>query len=221
MLHQRESLQGISNSGETAMTYRTYLLLPTVVTLLSAFQLSPPQGPPDNVVEGRFPKPPTEPWDVFVSYCAKDQRYWKRIKLHLTRLRREGTRIYSHDIVEPGSVIQEEARYALETSVVAVLLISIDYIASDLMENELPDLLEQAEQRGTRMLRLQVGNCNLSGMDRLTKYKRVGARRPPLNRLREPNQDDIYAELTEVIEKTLTVRKRLPKPSTTGTVEET
>jgi hypothetical protein len=196
-------------------------MLPMAVTLLAIIQLSLGSGEPDNVIEGKFPKPPQEPWDVFVSYCAKDRRYWKRIAIHLTRLLRGGARVYSYDMVEPGTVIKEEARYALQTSVVAVLLVSIDYIASDLMENELPGLLEQAEHRGTRMLRLQVGKCNLSGMDKLTQYRRVGARKPPLNRLREPNQDDIYSELTDVIEKILKQCHRYPKQSTEGTLEET
>lgn len=32
------------------------------------------------------------------------------------------------------------------------------------------DLLEKAELHGTRILRLQVGNCDLSDMERLTRY---------------------------------------------------
>lgn len=203
------------------MNDRTVLRLPVAVALLAVVQFGPTPRGPDNVIEGKFPKPPQDPWDVFVSYCPKDRRYWKRIAIHLTRLVRGGARIYSYDMVEAGTKIKEEARYALRSSVVAVLLVSIDYIASDLMENELPALLDQAEQRGTRMLRLQVGNCNLSGMDRLTQYQQVGAREPPLNRLREPNQDDIYSELTDLIEKVLRQHQRYPKPSADGTLEET
>ena len=202
------------------MNHRAILMLPVAVALLAVIPQGPTPGGPDNVIEGKFPKPPQDPWDVFVSYCPKDRRYWKRIAIHLTRLRRGGARIYSYDMVEPGTVIKEEARYALQTSIVAVLLVSVDYLASDLMENELLDLLEQAEQRGTRMLRLQVGKCNLAGMDRLTQYQRVGARKPPLNRLREPNQDDIYSELTDVIEKILRQYHRYPKPSPGGVLEE-
>jgi hypothetical protein len=190
-------------------------LLPAVVTLLAAsMQLSAHPGDPSNIIRGRFPEPPPDLWDVFVSYCEKDRPYWERIETHLTPMRRAGVKIYSYDMVEPGAVIRDEARSALLTSVVAILLISVDYLASDLMDGELPDLLEQAEQRGTRMLTLQVGNCDLSGMERLTRYQRVGARASPLNRLREPKQDDIYVELLEAIRKRLIECKRYPKPLT-------
>jgi hypothetical protein len=127
-------------------------------------------------------------------------------------MRRAGVKIYSYDMVEPGAVIRDEARSALLTSVVAVLLISVDYLASDLMDHELPDLLEQAEQRGTRILRLQVDNCDLSGMGRLTRYEQAGAGKSPLERLRGPRQDDIYIELLEATRKRLIERNRYPKP---------
>lgn len=186
-------------------------MLPTVLTLLAApMQLRADSEDPNNVIHGPFPDPPPDSWDVFVSYCQKDQPYWGRIETHLMPIRREGVKIYSYDMVEPGIVIREEARSALLSSVVAVLLISADYLASDLMGSELPDLLERAE-RGTRMLTLQVGNCDLSDIDRLTKYQRVGARMPPLNRLREPKQDDIYIELLKAIKKRLRECKRYPK----------
>jgi internalin A len=198
------------------MRARVGRLLPTVATLLATtMQLSAQQGEPSNVIKGRFPEPPHDRWDVFVSYCARDRHYWKRIEIHLTPMCREGVKIYSYDMVEPGVVIRDEARSALLTSVVAILLISVDYLASDLMDHELPDLLEQAEHRDARILTLQVGNCDLSGMERLTRYQRVGgAEASPLNRLRQPKQDDIYIELLKVIKRRLVECNRDPKPLT-------
>jgi TIR domain len=216
-------LYRVADTCEAAMSGRVGVLLPTVFTLLAAtMRPTVRSGEPDNVVKGKFPKPPPDTWDVFVSFCEKDRPYWERIKTHLEPMWREGVKIYYYDMVEPGSIIREKARSALLTSVVAVLLISADYLASDLTEHELPDLLRQAEQHGgTRMLVLQVGSCDLSGMDRLTRYQRVGARERPLNRLREPKQDDIYVELLGAIKKRLIECDRYPKSSTADAPEGT
>jgi hypothetical protein len=204
------------------MSNRVGLSLPTVATLLVAtMQLSAQPGNHGKVIKGRFPQPPPNTWDIFVSYCEKDQPYWERIEIHLKPMRRVGVKIYSYDMIEPGTIVRKEVRSALLTSVVVVLLISADYLASDLMGHELPDLLDQAEGRGTRMLTLQVGNCDLSDMEGLTKYQRVGARKLPLNRLKEPKQDDIYIELLGAIKKRLIECNRYPKLSTVNTTEET
>jgi hypothetical protein len=121
-LHSRESLCGIADTCEAAMSARVGLLLPAAVTLLTAStQLSRRPGEPNNVIKGRFPERPPDAWDVFVSYCERDQPYWERIETHLTPMRRAGVKIYSYDMVEPGAVIREDARSALLTSVVAVL----------------------------------------------------------------------------------------------------
>jgi hypothetical protein len=171
--------------------------------LASATHVSSRPGGADNVIQGRFPEPSPDPWDIFVSYCEKDRPYWKRIELHLTPLRRAGVKIYSYDTLEAGAIVSDEARSALLTSVVTVLLISIDYLASDLMESEFPDLLDQAEQRGVRMLWILTGRCDLSTMGRLTRYHQVCPRAAPLSRIRSPKQDEIYVELILAIRKQL------------------
>jgi TIR domain len=182
-----------------------------VVTLLtSTAQLGSHPGGPDNVIRGRFPKPVPGGWDIFISYCDRDRSYWDRIAIHLKPLNRQGVRIYAYDVLEAGTVISREAQSALLTSVVAVLLISADYLASDLVECELPDLLDQAEKRGTRILWILAGRCDLSDMNRLTKYRQVSPRASPLNRMKAPKQDDIFVELLKAIKKELAESGRYP-----------
>jgi hypothetical protein len=189
-------------------------LLPVVTALLVATTMQRSTQPEESgkVIKGRFPDPPPDTYDVFVSYCERDQPYWDQIETHLRPMcRRYGVKVYSYDMIEPGAVIRDEARSALTTSVVTVLLISKHYLASDLLERELLDLLEQTE-RGTRILRLQVGTCDLSDWDMLTKYQQVGAGKPPLDRLREPRKDEIYVELLEAIRRRLKECGRIKRP---------
>jgi hypothetical protein len=160
-------------------------------------------GGRSNVVKGRFKKQDSDRWDVFVSYCKPDQKYWKRISTFLVPMRRHGVKIYSYDIVQPGAVILDGARSALLTSIVAVLLMSADYLASGLMDLELPSLLDQVEVYGARILWLQVGLFDSSYMKRLTRYQKVGAGSDPLDSLSGPQRDAVYLELVEAIRSNL------------------
>jgi hypothetical protein len=193
------------------MSNRIGLLLPAVALLAAAMRASDFPGPQGKLIEGRFPEPPPEQWDVFVSFCEKDRSFWERIEVHLEPMRQRGVKIYSYDLIEPGDKIRKEVRSALLTAVVAILLISADYLASDLMRQEFPDLLDQAERNGRRILWLQVGICDLSEMEKLTDYKEIGTGKPPLCKLKQPKQDEIYVEMLGVIRKTLIGWHRYPK----------
>ena len=205
------------------MINRVGSLLPIIVPLLAVMGPGSHSGESHNVIRSRFPQPPpdSDRSDVFISYCEKDQAYLERIEIHLKPIRDKGVQIYRYDMVEPGAVVKDEAQSALFTSVVAVLLISADYLASDLMQHELPDLLERAEVGGTRVLRLDVGTCDLSDWERLTRYQRVAGNAPPLNRLRGSRQDVIYVELLKAIKKRLIECGRYAKSSTADTPEGT
>jgi hypothetical protein len=184
------------------MSGRVRLLAPAVLTLMTAGVQLSAGGDSNNVIRGRFPQPHPGNYDVFVSYCPKDQRYWKEIDTYLVNIRREKVRIYSHNTLRAGAKIDEEVRSALTSSVVAVLLLSQAYIASELMERELPDLLDRVEQ-GTLILTLHVGKFDTYNLGRITQYQRVGAERRPLNRLEPPDREEVYIELVSEIRNSL------------------
>jgi hypothetical protein len=101
--------------------------------------------------------------------------------------------------LEAGATIPAEARSALLTSVAAIFLISARYLASGFMRSDFEKLLDQAEERGVRMLWIRAGTCDLSDIDRLTRYQLVCPRASPLNRMREARQDEVYTELVKAI----------------------
>jgi hypothetical protein len=180
-----------------------------------------PNGHPEKtgkVIVGPFPEPPEDRWDVFISYSSADRSFAERIRTHLKPIENSGVKIFDYDMVEPGAVVRDEARNALSTSVVAVLLISADYIASDLiMNHDLPDLLERAEEKGehggrTRILRLNARTADLSDMPRLIKYQEVGAGKRPLDLLPKPEREVIYVDLLKAIKRRLKECGRYPKP---------
>jgi hypothetical protein len=197
-------------------------LLRTVITLLAITVGPTPHAedePDDNIVRGRFPEPPEpEPQppptcDIFLSYCRRDIEFAKRISdTFLKRLKDSGVLVYDEATIEPGAVIKEEEESALLDSVVAVLLISQDYFASDAINDELPKLLERASKGSTHVLRLDVGPWDQSEMESLTRYRQVGAGKPPLARMhRWVDRDDVFLELVGAIRRRLKESGRYPK----------
>jgi hypothetical protein len=193
------------------MDNRGTLLVPAIITLAAAaMRLDPGSGNPGKVIRGKFPLREPDRYDVFVSYWHDDQRFWNEIIPFLEPLKRNKITIYSYDMVEPGGQIRKEAQAALMSSAVAVLLLSQDYIASDLMTSELPNLLERVEE-GTLMLTVHVGLHDAHGLDRVTRYQRVGdSYGKPLEELSKPKRKHVYLELVQAIRGKLMEAGRYP-----------
>lgn len=191
---------GNTDANGAPMGKRASLLLPAVTAMLAAgMQVGGDAGKSNNVIRGRFPKRTPDKYDVFVSYCKDDEKYWKVIDKHLYHLRIGHVKIYSHDMIEPGKRIHEEVRAALESSVVAVLLLSQNYVSSGLMQSELPGLLQRAES-GTLILTVYAESIVPYGLDRIMEYKQVGpGRDKPLNKMKPADRQEVYVKLAEAI----------------------
>jgi hypothetical protein len=189
--------------------------LPVVELFMSSVQLSSPSGGWGKVIKGRFPPPSPDRWDIFLSYCDKDRKFADRIVVHLKPFENSGVRIYSHNTLKAGLIVEEKARSALRTSVVVILLVSADYMASELMKQEFPDLLDQAELRGAQMLWVLAGRCRLNNMKRLTGYQQVRAQEAaldkPLDKMQKQSQDEVYVVLLDSVEEKLRESNRYPE----------
>lgn len=99
-----------------------------------------------------------EPGLVFVSYSSSDLKYLDMLKPHLSLLEKLGSiRTFTHDALRPGSLWMDETRSAILAAAAAVLLVTPDYLDSEIITgNELPQLLVQAKNRGTEILPLLV-----------------------------------------------------------------
>ena len=86
---------------------------------------------------------------IFVSFCQQDRPALERLRRFIDPLEREGLLdLWDESRLRGGDDRRQEIQRAIETSAVAVLLISQDYLASDeLVEFELPLLLLQAEKK--------------------------------------------------------------------------
>ena len=114
--------------------------------------------------------------NVFVSYSHKDKAWLERVQVHLKPLARFGQlNLWDDTPIKTGERWREEITAALARADVAVLLISVDFYASDFIaKNELPPLLEAARsERGLVILGVHINHSPFHRDEVLSKYQSV------------------------------------------------
>ena len=93
---------------------------------------------------------------VFISYSHSDGEYLDRLLVHLKPLEKEGLiDLWVDTRLRAGDRWRKEIDKALQRAIVAILLVSADFLASEFItDNELPPLLRNAEERGIELFRL-------------------------------------------------------------------
>ena len=100
--------------------------------------------------------------NVFISYSHSDIKWLTRLKKHLDALTKYFDNIdcWVDTKLRGGDKWREKITDAIDNSNVAILLVSADFLASDFITaNELPPILKNAEEKGTRVIPLIVSPC--------------------------------------------------------------
>jgi len=138
------------------------------------------------------------PATVFISYSHKDRRWLERLQVHLKPLIRAGQiDLWDDTRIRPGDQWRQEIERALDAAGIAVMLVSADFLASDFIHNqEIPALLQAAEQRGTRILPVILSHCLFSDSS-LGRFQAVNPPDKPLAGL--PEQERVLRDLALAI----------------------
>jgi Tfp pilus assembly protein PilF len=138
---------------------------------------------------------------VFVSYSHRDEKWLKRVQVHLKDLTRRGLiDLWDDEKIRAGDDWRKEIETALKSAKIAVLLISADFIASDfIVENELPPLLEAAEKRGLKILSLILSPSLYETIESISRYQSVNPPSKPFSSLRRNEQEKFLVKLSEDI----------------------
>jgi len=137
---------------------------------------------------------------VFVSYSHKDEEWLERVRPYLRPLHRDGLiDLWDDTRIHAGEQWREEIQGALQAAKVAVLLVSQDFLDSDFIhKQELPPLLEAAQERGLTILWVPLRHCAYKHTA-LEKYQAMGNPGAPLNSLQEHEVDRVFLQLHERI----------------------
>jgi hypothetical protein len=142
---------------------------------------------------------------VFISYSHKDAEWLERLQVHLRPLERKGILdIWADTKIIAGMQWREEIQNAIESSTVAVVLVSADFLASDFIEeHELPKILSRAKTGGTTILPVIVSPCLFVGSG-IDVFKSINSPDSPLIEMLPAERERTLVELARVISKKLT-----------------
>jgi hypothetical protein len=141
---------------------------------------------------------------VFISYSHADAWWLERLQKHLKPLQREGVEVWDDTRLKAGEQWREEIRQALATTKVAILLISADFMASDFIDkNELPPLLQAAEEDGATVLPVIINHCRFVRTPGLSRFQPVNDPAKPLAQMSPANREKVLDSVARAVEDAL------------------
>lgn len=142
---------------------------------------------------------------VFISYSHQDSLWVERIRVHLRPLERDHyIDIWDDSRIRSGSRWRDEIRSAIDSSKVAVLVVSADFLASDFITGqELPVLLEAAEKDGAVILPLIVSPSRFASTGSLSLFQAINDPANPLIKMSKGDQEEVLVKLATEIESAL------------------
>lgn len=149
------------------------------------------------------------PQKIFISYSHKDENYKNEVVITLNALKNVLPKLtfeYWVDTkIKTGEDWRKEIETALDSSGVAILVISREFLASDfIMNTEVPTILGNAETKGVKILSLIAGHC-IFKKSVLGQFQSVNDPSKPLKSLSDHEQDVVYTKLSDEVEHYLTL----------------
>jgi hypothetical protein len=135
---------------------------------------------------------------VFVSYSHEDSKWLKMLQVFLAPLSRQGViDLWDDTAIKPGAKWREEIAGAINEAKVGILLVSAYFMASEfIMSNELPPLLQAAENDGALILPVIISPCV---MGELSEFQSVNSPSKPLVDLDRGDRDRVWVKVVTAI----------------------
>lgn len=149
---------------------------------------------------------------LFIGYSHKNERWLKRLLVHLKPLHWDGeVDVWSDKRLRPGDDWTREIEAALARAEVAVLLVSADFLASDFIVSvELPSLLQSAKRQSCRVIPIIVGACLFSSIQDLQRFQAINSPGNPLERMKRAQAEEVLNQVASAIKGYLSDRGEHP-----------
>ncbi|GER89806.1 hypothetical protein KDW_39680 [Dictyobacter vulcani] len=139
---------------------------------------------------------------VFISYSHENRDDLERLRIHLKAAQLHKwveVEWWDDTQINPGQDWYDAIKKAIVTTRVAVLLISVDYLASDfILDNELSPLLAASEEEGVTILPVILGPC-LFRLTNLARFQAVNNPSNPLSKVNKHEKDEVWTRVIETI----------------------
>jgi hypothetical protein len=142
------------------------------------------------------------PIEVFVSYSHKDEELMKRLREHMTILRRQHVITDWHDgEIRAGETWAEEITERLESASVILLLVSSSFLASDFVDSvELKRALERHDAGEVRVIPVMLRPVAVEGSSIATLQMLPEGAKPVTL---WPNRDEAFRNIAEGIKRAI------------------
>jgi TIR domain-containing protein len=137
---------------------------------------------------------------VFISYSHENNEELQRLLIHLRAAKQNNMIEWWDDTqIKPGEMWHEEIKNAVASTRVAILLVSVDYLASEfILKNELPPLLTASEEEGITILPVILGPCGFKHTN-LARFQAVNDPSIPLSKMNRYEKDEVWNKVVETI----------------------
>jgi hypothetical protein len=134
--------------------------------------------------------------DVFIGYSQADKKFLEELRRHLRPyVRAELINVWDEAMMQVGAETREEAKRAIQRAKVAILLISADFLASDvIMGEELPLLLVAQRRESLRILPVILAPCDVASTE-LARFKPANASNKTLSAMTREEREAVWSQL--------------------------
>lgn len=124
---------------------------------------------------------------VFISYSHADEKWKNMLQSHLDILdNQDVVEVWDDRQIKPGDDWLNEISLALDSSCIAIMLVSRHFLTSDFIKRkEIPALLKRRQDNGLKIFPLIVSHCPWQIVDWLQAMQGMTKDNLPLERLEE------------------------------------
>ncbi|MEM6831047.1 MAG: toll/interleukin-1 receptor domain-containing protein [Bacteroidota bacterium] len=138
---------------------------------------------------------------VFISYSRTDSDWLNLVNLYLKQLKNQHEFEFWDDTkIKPGEEWKTKIDENIADCQVALLLVSANFLASEFINNEeVPEILRKAKQRGVKVFTLVLDICNFDEHSPLYKYHCLNDPEFPMEDMPESDQKRLLVRMAREI----------------------